>query len=55
MIPRGKRLPAGGLLADTYRYYNDQQADAAENPRMHLQTLFDHALVRPTLSIYIIN
>lgn len=46
IIPRGKRLPAGGAIADTYRFYDDKQADMAADPEIWVGTLFDHATVR---------
>lgn len=45
MIPRGKRLPAGGARGDTYRYYEDQQADNTADSAERLQVLFNHAHV----------
>ena len=45
MIPRGKRLPAGGRPGDTFAFYEDVDADNADT-ESKLGILYGHATVR---------
>ena len=46
MIPRGRRVPAGGRRGDTFTFYSDEQAEGPQvNVKDQMTTIFNHALV----------